>query len=92
MLALQQLHRIKQPCAVCITLLCRRTLAMLGDAGYEAYAPDWPGHGSSSKPSSSGGVFNYSQAAYLAALEAFVAAVGLDKQPYALVVQVRRRH
>jgi hypothetical protein len=32
---------------------------MLGDAGFEAYAPDFPGHGESAKPSTSS--FNYSQ-------------------------------
>jgi hypothetical protein len=58
---------------------------MLGDAGYEAYAPDWPGHGDSSKPSSSS--FNYSQKAYLDSLAAFVDKCGI-KKPFALVVQV----
>ncbi|WIA12811.1 hypothetical protein OEZ85_006441 [Tetradesmus obliquus] len=62
----------------------RRTLAMLGDAGYEAYAPDWPGHGGSSKPSSSS--FSYSQQAYLDSLAAFVDTCGI-KKPFALVVQ-----
>eukprot|EP00879_Flechtneria_rotunda_P020475 GHRR01021543.1.p1 GENE.GHRR01021543.1~~GHRR01021543.1.p1 ORF type:complete len:255 (+),score=70.96 GHRR01021543.1:187-951(+) len=55
---------------------------MLGEAGYEAYAPDWPGHGDSSKP----GNFQYSQQAYLASLLAFVGACGI-KKPFALVVQ-----
>jgi pimeloyl-ACP methyl ester carboxylesterase len=32
---------------------------MLGDAGFEAFAPDFPGHGESAKPST--GSFNYSQ-------------------------------
>jgi pimeloyl-ACP methyl ester carboxylesterase len=58
---------------------------MLGDAGYEAYAPDWPGHGDSSKPSSSS--FKYSQQAYLDSLAAFVDKCGI-KKPFALVVQV----
>jgi pimeloyl-ACP methyl ester carboxylesterase len=58
---------------------------MLGEAGYEAYAPDWPGHGDSSKPSSSS--FKYSQQAYLDSLAAFVDKCGINK-PFALVVQV----
>jgi pimeloyl-ACP methyl ester carboxylesterase len=60
---------------------------MLGDAGFEAYAPDWPGHGESDKPSASS--FSYSQQAYLDGLAAFVEAVGI-KKPFALAVQVRR--
>eukprot|EP00775_Hariotina_reticulata_P012653 gene12653-12780_t len=62
----------------------RSTLAMLEEAGFQAYAPDWPGHGSSSKPSSSS--FDYSQEAYINALDAFVEAIGI-KKPFALVVQ-----
>lgn len=65
----------------------RRTLAMLGEAGYEAYAPDWPGHGESAKPAAGSG-FNYSQQAYLDGLAGFVDAVGI-KKPFAVVVQVR---
>jgi alpha-beta hydrolase superfamily lysophospholipase len=59
---------------------------MLEESGFQAYAPDWPGHGSSSKPSSSS--FDYSQEAYINALDAFVEAVGI-KKPFAVVVQVR---
>jgi pimeloyl-ACP methyl ester carboxylesterase len=59
---------------------------MLGDAGFEAFAPDWPGHGESSKPPASS--FSYSQQAYLDGLAGFVEAVGLRK-PFAVVVQVR---
>jgi len=58
---------------------------MLGEAGYEAFAPDFPGHGESSKPST--GSFSYSQQAYLDGLAAFVDAVGI-KKPFAVVVQV----
>lgn len=58
---------------------------MLGEAGYTAFAPDWPGHGDSSKPGS--GSFAYSQQAYLDSLAAFVEACGI-KKPFALVVQV----
>lgn len=72
------------PLSVCLG--ARRTLAMLEESGFQAYAPDWPGHGSSSKPSSSS--FDYSQEAYINALDAFVEAVGI-KKPFALVVQVR---
>lgn len=59
---------------------------MLGEAGYEAIAPDWPGHGESGKPSASS--FKYTQQAYLDGLEGFVQAVGI-KTPFAVVVQVR---
>lgn len=58
---------------------------MLGEAGFEAYAPDWPGHGDSSKPSSSS--FKYSQQAYIDALQEFVDKCGI-KRPFGLVVQV----
>lgn len=59
---------------------------MLGEAGYDAYAPDWPGHGESAKPSA--GSFSYSQQAYLDGLAGFVDVVGI-KKPFAVVVQVR---
>lgn len=29
---------------------CRNTLGLLGADGYDAYAPDWVGHGDSDKP------------------------------------------
>lgn len=58
---------------------------MLGEAGYEAIAPDWPGHGESGKPSASS--FNYTQQAYLDGLEGFVQAAGI-KTPFAVVLQV----
>lgn len=58
---------------------------MLGEAGFEAYAPDWPGHGNSDKPSLSS--FNYSQQAYINGLQAFVDKCGI-KKPFGLVVQV----
>ena len=67
----------------------RRTLALLGAAGVNAVAPDWPGHGDSAKPApggGGGGAFDYSEAAFVAALDAFVAAADLRK-PLALVVQ-----
>jgi hypothetical protein len=66
---------------------CRTTLGLLGGEGYEAFAPDWLGHGDSDKPGK--GAFAFSEAAYLAGLQGFVAAAGIRK-PYALVVQVRR--
>ncbi|KAF8067235.1 choline monooxygenase [Scenedesmus sp. PABB004] len=62
----------------------RRTLAMLGEAGYEAFAPDWPGHGESAKPAPA--EFDYTQRSYLGGLARFVDAVGIQR-PYALVVQ-----
>jgi haloalkane dehalogenase len=62
----------------------RNTIRLLGDAGHATFAPDWPGHGESSKPAP--GAFDYSADAYVAALEAFTAAVGLKGKPYALVV------
>ncbi|GBF97090.1 haloalkane dehalogenase-like [Raphidocelis subcapitata] len=63
----------------------RNTLALLGGSGVSAVAPDWPGHGDSAKPAP-GGKFDYSEAAYTAALDSFVAAVDL-KKPLTLVVQ-----
>lgn len=59
-------------------------MALLGAEGYEAIAPDWVGHGSTSMPDSS--QFDYSADAYVAALESFVAALGIQ-QPFHLVVQ-----
>lgn len=61
----------------------RNALRLLGEAGYDAMAVDWIGHGASSKPTSD---FDYSADAYVKALEQFVAAVGI-KQPFVLVVQ-----
>jgi pimeloyl-ACP methyl ester carboxylesterase len=52
-----------------------------------AVAPDWPGHGDSGKPAKGGG-FDYSEAAFIAALGAFVDKIDLQK-PLTLVVQVR---
>jgi len=63
----------------------RNTLALLGGAGIAAVAPDWIGHGDSAKPQKS--KFDYTEAAYVAALGAFVEAINLQK-PLALVVQV----
>ena len=63
----------------------RNALAMLGGDGYDAYAPDWPGHGGSAKPLASAGGFKYTADELLAALDAFVDASGI-KKPYALVV------
>ncbi|KAL6764006.1 Alpha/Beta hydrolase protein [Haematococcus lacustris] len=60
----------------------RNTLGLLGADGYDAVAPDWPGHGDSDKPSS----FNYSEEGMVAALDAFVAQT-CGQQPVALVVQ-----
>eukprot|EP00873_Tetraselmis_striata_P041335 jgi/Tetstr1/461599/TSEL_006700.t1 len=62
----------------------RVTLELLAGAGYEAYAPDFIGHGSSSKPSPSS--FAYDGAAYKAALGDFMQAAPFSK-PVVLVVQ-----
>ena len=59
-------------------------MGLLGTAGHEAVAPDWIGHGSSSIPDSS--QFAYTSDAYVAALESFVSALGMQ-QPFHLVVQ-----
>lgn len=68
----------------------RRSLELLGSAGFNAVAPDWPGHGDSDKPPPSSPSFDYSEAAYVRALGEFVEAAGLGKQggrPLSLVVQ-----
>lgn len=61
----------------------RNTLRLLGQAGHRAVAPDWIGHGGSSKPTSG---FDYSSPAYCTALAQFVEALQLPR-PYAVVVQ-----
>jgi len=61
----------------------RTTLYLLGEAGYDAIAPDFPGHGNSDKPGSSD---VYSEAGMIAGIDGFVAALGL-KTPLALGVQ-----
>ena len=60
----------------------RNTLRLLGEAGHQAFAPDWVGHGATSKPGSG---FDYSQESYVKALAEFVAAVGI-RRPFAVVV------
>lgn len=62
----------------------RNTLSLLGGAGVSSFAPDWPGHGDSSKPGR--GEFDYSEGAYVRALGEFVGALDI-KKPLALVVQ-----
>mmetsp|Transcript_16062 Transcript_16062/g.43766 ORF Transcript_16062/g.43766 Transcript_16062/m.43766 type:complete len:369 (-) Transcript_16062:507-1613(-) len=62
----------------------RNTLGLLGADGYEAYAPDFPGHGDSDKPSKN--TFGYTEEEFVAGLDGFVEAVGI-KKPMALVVQ-----
>lgn len=59
----------------------RNTLSLLGADGYDAIAPDWPGHGDSDKPPG----FDYSEQNLISALDKFVSAVGI-KTPVALVV------
>lgn len=60
----------------------RQSLNLLEAEGVDAIAPDWLGHGSSSMPAS----FDGTEASYHQALASFIASLGLDKQPYALVV------
>lgn len=62
----------------------RNLLRLLAEKGHDVYAVDLPGHGGSAKPPPS--AFAYSEAAYVAALGDFVAALGLAG-PFALVVQ-----
>lgn len=62
----------------------RNTLGLLGAENVLAYAPDFPGHGDSEKPSPSS--FAYDEASYCKALGDFVDAVGITK-PLALCVQ-----
>ncbi|KAI7838120.1 hypothetical protein COHA_008051 [Chlorella ohadii] len=61
----------------------RATGSLLAQAGHDVIAVDWPGHGGSSKPTSG---FDYSAEAYIAALNDFVAAVGLSGQQFAVIV------
>lgn len=62
----------------------RVTVEQLAGAGYEVYAPDFIGHGASSKPAPSS--FGYDEAAYKKALGEFMAAAPFSK-PVVLVVQ-----
>lgn len=69
----------------CQSYAYRTTASLLGEAGHEVIAADWPGHGASSKPAPGSG-FDYSAEAYTAALSQFVEAVGLGGRPFALMV------
>lgn len=60
----------------------RNTLRLLGQAGHDAYAIDWVGHGASDKPVS----FDYSADSMVAALGPAIDSLGVAK-PYVLVVQ-----
>ena len=60
----------------------RSSLSFLEADGVDAIAPDWFGHGASEISAGFGG----SEAEYHAELESFIKTMGLDKQPYALVV------
>ena len=60
----------------------RQTLTLLEAEGVDAIAPDWIGHGFSSMPDP----FDCTEASYHKALSAFIGSLGLDKEPYALVV------
>ena len=61
----------------------RHVLPALTEQGFRAIAPDWIGFGSSSKPDRRD--FAYTPAAYITALEAFFAALNLER--FSLVVQ-----
>lgn len=61
----------------------RGLLADAGEAGLSAYAPDWLGEGSSSKPSLR--EFSYQPSDYITALEEFLLALNLSR--FHLVVQ-----
>ncbi len=68
-----------------IFALFRNTLGLLGSEGYDAIAPDWVGHGDSSKE---GPGFDCSEEAYKKALGGFIDGLGLGKPPMALIVHV----
>lgn len=61
----------------------RHVLPALTEQGFRAIAPDWIGFGSSSKPDRRD--FAYTPEAYITALEAFFAALNLER--FSLVVQ-----
>ena len=71
---------------LCSAASYREVVDGLGERGFNVVAPDWPGHGSSEVPSAAGG-FDFSPAAYVGALEAFVAASPLQGRPFVLVTQ-----
>ena len=71
---------------LCSAASYREVVDGLGERGFNVVAPDWPGHGSSEVPSAGGG-FDFSPAAYVGALEAFVAASPLQGRPFVLVTQ-----
>ncbi|DBB04005.1 TPA: hypothetical protein ACH3X1_013066 [Trebouxia sp. C0004] len=62
----------------------RETCEMLGTEGYRAIAADWPGHGCSDKPDPS--QFDYSQKAYIQALDTLVDQLEIQK-PIDVIVQ-----
>jgi len=78
----------KKPQVLCVhglgssSYAYRNVLAQLGAEGYDAVAPDLPGHGDSAAASPAG----CTPEAYVRALDAFVRAAGLGR-PLALVVQ-----
>ncbi|KAL4442929.1 hypothetical protein ABPG77_008420 [Micractinium sp. CCAP 211/92] len=84
-----ELHNPTQLPVLCLhgigssSYIYRNTMRLLGEAGHEAIAVDWLGHGASDKPTSG---FDYSADSFVAALEKFVAAIGWDKRPFVLMV------
>lgn len=61
----------------------REVMPALAEKGFRSIAPDWIGHGSSSKPDKR--QFAYDQTAYLNALSDYIDALDLDR--FSLVVQ-----
>ncbi|MEM9264070.1 MAG: alpha/beta fold hydrolase [Cyanobacteria bacterium P01_F01_bin.13] len=61
----------------------RDVMPALAEQGFRSLAPDWIGHGSSSKPHKR--EFAYNQAAYLTALDDYLKALEIDR--FSLVVQ-----
>lgn len=61
----------------------RDVMPALAERGFRSIAPDWIGHGTSSKPDK--GLFAYDQATYLKALDDYVEALDLSR--FSLIVQ-----
>lgn len=68
---------------VCQSYSWRDVMPALGEYGFRSIAPDWIGHGSSSKPDIR--QFDYKQETYIQALSDYLDALELDR--FSLVVQ-----
>jgi len=64
----------------------RNTIRLLAEAGHDAIALDWIGHGASDKPVAASG-FDYSIDSYVAELQLAISQLPLSKKPFALMVQ-----